>query len=277
MVRIRTDLGYAGGAFRGFQRQPDQVTVQGTLEDALQQLLGIEVATTCAGRTDAGVHAIAQVAHFDAEPSTPRAARLLGDLDDLRVRLDAMAGPDIAVWSLRAVAEGFDARFSANARRYVYRLCDAAVVEPRLRGLRWHVGQPLDVAVMQAAADLLLGEHDFAAYCREPDRGHTVRRLDAMTVVRDGDRVDVDVSSRAFCHQQVRAMVGCLVAVGTGERPPGWVRDVLESRDRGRAAAVAPPHGLTLEEVRYDGWPGAPPGHVRTALRGRAGRPSGGG
>jgi tRNA pseudouridine38-40 synthase len=251
VVRIRIDLAYDGGPFAGFARQPDQVTVQGTLEGALSRLTGQPAETTCAGRTDRGVHALAQVVHVDLDASHRRVAVFVRDLDAARERVDRLTGAAITVWRVTAVDDGFHARFSAVERRYRYRLVDAPTADPRLRGVRWHVPGSLDVGAMDAGLQHLLGEHDFAALCRRSAGRHTVRRIDEAAVRRDGDEVHVVLRGPAFCHQQVRSTVGCLVEVGRGARPPAWVAEVLASRDRARAARVAPPQGLTLEAVRF--------------------------
>ena len=262
-MRVRIDLGYDGGPFSGFARQPDRTTVQGTLEGALSRVLGTDVATTCAGRTDAGVHALAQVVHLDVDDTVPRVARwlqvLVNQPASVRRRLDRMVGDAITIWRVAEVPPDFDARFSAIERRYRYRLSDAVLADPRMRHVRWTVGERLDVAAMHAAAQHLLGEHDFASLCRRADGRHTVRRVDEAVVERAGDEVHVRLRGPAFCHQQVRSTVGCLVEVGTGRRPPDWLADVLAARDRSRAARVAPAAGLTLEAVGYgDAWPPAP-------------------
>lgn len=262
MQRVRIDLAYDGAPFHGFARQPgdDITTVQGTLEGALRRLTGQDARTSGAGRTDRGVHALAQVVHVDLDPRVDRAARFLVDLDRTTERIDAMVGPAITVTRVLAVDAAFDARFSAVERGYRYRLSDAPRPDPRLRGLRWHVPAPLDVEAMALGARHLVGEHDFAALCRRADGRHTVRRIDHLAVARAGDEIHVTVRGPAFCHQQVRSLTGVLVQVGRGRAAPGWVAEVLASRERSRAPAVAPPHGLTLEHVRYaDGYPDAPP------------------
>lgn len=261
------DLAYDGAPFAGFARQPDQVTVQGELERVLSRMLGQPVDLTVAGRTDRGVHARAQVVHLDVDPQVARTARALEDLAALRDRLDHQAGPAITLWTVRRVGPGFDARFSATARRYRYRLVDAPAADPIRRHDRWHVPGPLSVPAMRAAATELLGEHDLAAFCRRVPGRTTVRRLDRLALSRpDPARVDVVLEGPAFCHQQVRSIVGCLVEVGRGRKEPGWLGEVLRARDRQAAARVAPPHGLTLEAVRYGrGWPAAPPPGVRSA------------
>ena len=246
---MRIDLAYDGGGFRGFARQPDQVTVQGVLEDALARLAGTAVATVGAGRTDAGVHATAQTVHVDASGDS----RLVRDLDRARSALDAMCGPQITIWRVRRVPASFDARFSATQRRYRYRLCDRDAMAPLWRHDTWQVGGPtLDVDAMHAGAQSLVGEHDFSSFCRRRGDQHLIRRIDYVRVhrVRAG-LVAVDLAGRAFCHQMVRSVAGCLLAVGRGRRPLGWPADVLAARDRHAVGQVAPPHGLTLTGVRY--------------------------
>jgi tRNA pseudouridine38-40 synthase len=240
--------------------------VQGTLEAALHRLLGQEISTTCAGRTDRGVHALAQVVHLDVDPAAGRAGLALVDLGALADRLDHLVGPAITVWTVRRVAADFDARFSATGRGYRFRLVDAARLSPLERHDRWHVSGPLDVPTMRAAGRHLLGEHDFASFCRRAPGRTTVRRLDALTVARLDGVVHVRLAGAAFCHQQVRSIVGCLVEVGRGRRRPDWLAEVLAARDRSLAARVAPPHGLVLERVSYGRrWPSAPPTAARPA------------
>ena len=271
MARLRIDLAYDGGPFHGLARQPGLPTVQGVLEERLEELLGVAVRTTASGRTDRGVHAHAQVLHGDVED-----ALVPEDLDRFARRLDRSLPATVRVHGVRRVAATFDARFSATERRYRYRLRDA--VDPRVhgRGVRrdapdvWGVSDPLDVPAMRRAARALVGEHDFAAFCRRAPGRSTVRRIDELTLRRLGPapgRIDVHLRGPAFCHQQVRSIVGCLVEVGRGRRPEAFVAEVLAGRDRSRAAPVAPPHGLTLEAVRFGpGTPAAPPPAARQAL-----------
>ena len=265
-VRLRIDLAYDGAPFAGFARQPDQVTIQGCLEQACERLLGQPVSLVCAGRTDRGVHAMAQVCHLDVAADAGRAARALADLEVLRGRLDALVGPAITLWAVRQVSADFDARFSATTRSYRYRLIDADLAPPLARYDHWIVGQPLDMPRMRAGAKRLVGEHDFASFCRKRAGTTTERRLVSATVRRpEPGRIDVRFVGTAFCHQQVRSMVGCLVEVGRGAREPDWIGQVLTARDRSVAARVAPPEGLVLERVGYGRrWPAAPPpGSVR--------------
>jgi tRNA pseudouridine38-40 synthase len=249
LVRIRIDLAYDGGGFRGFARQAGQRTVQGVLEDALSRLAGTEVRTTVSGRTDAGVHAALNVAHCDV----PATSRLAADLERARAALDKLCGPEVTVWRVRRVPETFDARFSATRRRYRYRLCDAEAMDPLWRLDTWHVGGPrLDVPAMAAGGEHLLGEHDFSSFCRRAGDQHLVRRIDVLKVRREpAGLVVLRVEGKAFCHQMVRSVTGCLVAVGRGKRPPEWVGEALAARDRQAVGSIAPPHGLTLTGVSF--------------------------
>ena len=248
-VRVRIDLAYDGTGFAGFARQRDQITVQGVLEGALSRVCGGPVETVCAGRTDRGVHATAQTIHADVPPD----ARLLGDLDRARQGLDKMCGQAITVWRVRRVPKSFDARFSATQRRYRYRVCDAVALNPLERIDTWHLGPPrLDHVAMEAGGQHLVGEHDFSSFCRRREGEHLVRRIDRLAVRRErAGLIVVAVEGKAFCHQMVRSVVGCLVAVGQGKRAPNWVAEVRDARDRQAVGRVAPPHGLTLVGVSY--------------------------
>jgi tRNA pseudouridine38-40 synthase len=223
--------------------------VQGVLEDALSRLCGEPVETTAAGRTDAGVHATAQTVHCDV----PEGARLLDDLDRARGALDAMCGPEVAVWRVRRVPAAFDARFSATQRRYRYRLSDGDAMNPMWRHDTWHVGPPrLDPEAMHAGGQHLVGEHDFSSFCRRAGDQHLNRRIDRVSVrLQRANLITVEVDGKAFCHQMVRSVVGCLLPVGRAKRDPSWVAEVLAARDRQAVGQVAPPHGLTLVGVSY--------------------------
>ncbi|HKB29750.1 MAG TPA: tRNA pseudouridine(38-40) synthase TruA [Streptosporangiaceae bacterium] len=249
-VRVRLDLSYDGAGFSGWARQPHVRTVQAVLEEATARLLRRPEPPrlTVAGRTDAGVHARGQVAHADV----PAEAWARAEDHALR-RLAALLPPDVRVHAIRVVPAAFDARFSALWRRYSYRVSDDPVgVDPLRRHDTVAHRRPLDVEAMNAAARALLGEHDFAAFCRRRAGATSIRRLIRLEWVREGDAVAVaTVLATAFCHNMVRALVGAMFAVGDGRRPIGWPRDVLERGVRDPAVHVAPPHGLCLEEVRY--------------------------
>jgi tRNA pseudouridine38-40 synthase len=253
-VRLRIDLAYDGGDFHGWAAQPGLRTVQAELETALATVLRIgDVATVCAGRTDTGVHARGQVVHADVPDgvTTDAAGRLAGDpLAALGRRLNGVLAPDLRVRRVVAAAHGFDARFSPLWRRYAYRICDG-MPDPLLRGhvLSWP--RPLDAEAMSQASAALVGLRNFAAFCRRREGATTVRTLLELAWVRDGDLITATVRADAFCHHMVRSLVGCLLAVGEGRRPVAWPAEVLDAVGRDPAVTVVPPHGLTLEEVRY--------------------------
>lgn len=250
LVRLRIDLGYDGTGFAGWASQPGLRTVQGELEAALATVLRAPtVRVTCAGRTDAGVHARGQVVHVDV-PAASYADQ--GSEHALGRRLAGVLPADIGVRALTVAPEGFDARFSPLWRRYAYRISDAAYGPDPLR--RHDVlahRRPLDVAAMAAAAQPMTGEHDFAAYCRQREGATTVRTLLELSWRREDDLVVATVVADAFCHSMVRALVGAAVAVGEGRREVGWPAEVLAGRQRVSDVQVAPALGLTLEEVRY--------------------------
>ena len=256
-MRLRLDLAYDGSEFHGWARQLDLRTVQAEVERAIDTVLRTTgTALTVAGRTDAGVHARGQVAHADvaAEAVVAAAGRSHEPtLDAVRRRFNGILDPDIRIRRVSEAPEGFDARFSAVWRRYAYRIADQAeVVDPLTRGhvLTW--ARPLDLEAMNAAAKDLLGEHDFAAFCRKREGATTIRSLIDLHWVRDASGVAVGtVRADAFCHNMVRSLVGCLLAVGDGRRDIGWAAEVLAARRRDPAVTVVHAHGLTLEEVRY--------------------------
>ncbi|SCX47029.1 tRNA pseudouridine38-40 synthase [Klenkia marina] len=247
LVRVRLGIAYDGTDLHGWARQPSQRTVQGDLELALATVLRHDVDLTVAGRTDAGVHATGQVAHLDL----PAALWAQHEAKLLR-RLRGVLPGDVAVTSAALAPAGFDARFAALARHYAYRLTDAVAGPPPLRRLDT-VGWPrtLDVPAMRVAAALLLGQHDFAAFCRRREGATTIRVLQALDVVLDGDLVTVSASADAFCHSMVRSLVGALLAVGEGRRPPDWPAALLARTSRADEVPVAPAGGLTLLAVDY--------------------------
>ena len=248
LVRVRFDLGYDGTAFSGWARQPGLRTVQGTLEEALTLLLRHPVALTVAGRTDAGVHARGQVCHADLPVEAWE--RTSGSL--VR-RLAGVLPADVRVHRTLPAPPGFDARFGATSRRYAYRLRDdPACADPLERSWTVTHPRPLEVSALQAAADQLLGEHDFAAFCKRREGATTIRQLLRLDWERDAaGRAVAHVEADAFCHSMVRALVGGMLAVGDGRRRPDWIRSVLDGRVRDPGVTVAPAHGLVLEQVRY--------------------------
>jgi tRNA pseudouridine38-40 synthase len=241
---VRLALAYDGTGFRGWARQRGQRTVQGVLEGSLRTILGEVPRLSVAGRTDAGVHARGQVVSFPLERPA--------ELQRLQRALNGMLAPEVVVTEVRRAPEGFDARFSATAREYRYRLDVGPWPDPFTARFVWHRPGELSLGGMRAAARDLVGEHDFASFGR-PHRsgGPTVRRLERLAVSMRGDRVEVLARGNAFLQQMVRSLVGTLVAVGEGRLEPGSMPDVLAARDRGAAGPVAPAHGLTLERVVY--------------------------
>lgn len=248
--RLRLDVGYDGTDFSGWARQPDRRTVQGVLETSIATVLRLPaVQLTVAGRTDAGVHARGQVCHVDL-PSD-----MVGDdaaVDELHRRVARLLPDDLAVDRVEAALPGFDARFSAIWRRYVYRISDRPSRFDPLRRrevLRW--ARPLDVEAMALAAEHLLGEHDFATFCKRREGATTVRTLLRFEWERREHGLEGTVVADAFCHSMVRAMVGAVIVVGEGRRPVEWVAEALRARDRSAGSTVVPALGLTLEEVGY--------------------------
>ncbi|MFI6870149.1 tRNA pseudouridine(38-40) synthase TruA [Nocardia sp. NPDC050406] len=243
-VRVRLDISYDGTDFIGWARQPGLRTVQGVLEESLSKVLREPIQLTVAGRTDAGVHAEGQVAHFDthAEVDGPR----------LLHRLARFLPKDVRVKDIRFAPPEFDARFSAIRRHYVYRLTTAPYGAEPLRA-RSVVAcrSDVDLDAMRAASRNLLGLHDFAAFCRRREGATTVRELQRFDWERDGDLLTAHVSADAFCWSMVRSLVGAVLAVGEGRRTPEWVAGLLEERARSSAVTVAPAHGLSLVAVDY--------------------------
>ncbi len=241
---VRLTLAYDGTGFHGWAKQREQRTVEGVLQTALQRLLRDVPKLSVAGRTDAGVHARGQVVSF-------RAADVV-DVCRLPPGLNALLAPEVVVTEARVVPHGFHARHSATAREYRYRIQTGPYPDPFTARFVWHRPGELSLTRMRAAARELVGEHDFASFCRLPrDGSGTVRNLYRLAISRSGDLVEVTARANAFLHQMVRSLVGTLVAVGEGRIEPDRVPAILAARDRSAAAQMAPPHGLTLEHVEY--------------------------
>ena len=241
MPTYRLDLAYDGAGFHGYARQPGVPTVQQALEEALFRHTGA-VDTFVAGRTDKGVHAAGQVVSFDSEAvlEPPRVLR----------SLNRQLGPAIAALALSVAPDGFHARFSATGRRYRYLILNREAPDPFLAATSWHYPRPLDDARMADAVAPLVGEHDFAAFCKRSDRS-TVRRVSDVRWSRNGPVVALDVEASSFCHQMVRSIVAASVDVGRGALEVGAVAAILASGDRDLSRGAAPPHGLTLVGVDY--------------------------
>ena len=237
-------LEFDGGAYHGWERQRGPPTVQARVEDALSRVANDGVATISAGRTDAGVHALGQVVHFDAPVLREPHAWVMGT--------NANLPPDVAVLWAAPVPDSFHARFSAVRRHYRYIIFNRPVRTALLRGRASWCYRVLDVSRMQAAADLLVGEHDFTSYRAAGCQARSpIRTVHHLAVSRQGRNVVIDVCANAFLQHMVRNVAGVLIAVGAGERPPGWAGEVLQARDRRRGGVTADPNGLYLVAVDY--------------------------
>jgi tRNA pseudouridine38-40 synthase len=253
---VRLTVAYDGSGFRGFAPNVGVRTVAGDLAGAIGRVLGHDVTLTCAGRTDAGVHAWGQVVHFDA--------RAGADLVALQRSLNKMLGPAVVIRAVATAPDDFDARHSATGRRYRYTVLNRPLPDPFLAATTWHVDDPLDIGSMTLACDPLIGEHDWTSFCRRPPGPEPASGPRSMVrVVREAGWADLgdgllrfEIEASAFCHQMVRSLVGTLVAVGRGRLRAGDIGTIIRARDRSRAGEPAPPHGLCLWEVSYRGDPG---------------------
>jgi tRNA pseudouridine38-40 synthase len=245
MGRYRITVEYDGRDFVGWQRQANGPSVQQALEDAIAKFSGETVTLYGAGRTDSGVHALGQVAHFDlereAEPGTVRDA----------VNFHLRPAP-VAVLEAARAADDFDARFSARQRAYLYRITNRRAPLGIGRGMSWWVPAPLDAGAMNVAAQVLVGRHDFTTFRAQQCQAKSpVKTLDELTVTRAGEAIEVRARARSFLHHQVRNMVGTLKLVGEGKWTAAEVAAALAARDRAAAGPTAPPDGLYLVEVVY--------------------------
>jgi tRNA pseudouridine38-40 synthase len=242
--RIRLVVEYDGTDFAGWQRQRNGPSVQAALEDALGRMTGEAVVVTGAGRTDAGVHAMGQVAAFTTERAIPVVGFQRG--------LNALLPPSVSVVAAEEVPLAFDPRRHARGKLYRYRIWNAESRSPLEARTSWHVRAPLDEGAMREGARALVGEHDFVAFrAADCERRSTVRRIDRLDVDRAGPLITVEIEATAFLKHMVRTIVGSLYDVGRGAHPPGWIGEVLEARDRRRAGPTAPPQGLMLVRVFY--------------------------
>jgi len=245
VTRWRLTIEYDGGPFMGWQRQDHGPSVQQTLEEALHRMTGELATVTAAGRTDAGVHALAMSAHVDlARTLTPHR---------LREGLNALVRPQpISVRGVEPVADDWHARFSCTGRRYLYRILNRRAPPALDRGRVWHIAEPLDAGAMSEGAAHLIGRHDFttfrSAHCQSDS---PVKTLDALAVTRNGEEIEIEAAARSFLHHQVRSMVGCLALVGRGQWTPDDMRKALEAADRSALGLNAPPHGLYFVEAIY--------------------------
>lgn len=243
-VRVRLDIGYDGTDFTGWARQPGLRTVQGVLEESLTKVFREPVQLTVAGRTDAGVHAEGQVAHFDTAAEV--------DPGKLVHRMARFLPKDVRIKDVQLVPAEFDARFSAIRRHYAYRLTTARYGAEPLQARSVVACRPdVDLEAMRAASRKLLGLHNFAAFCRRREGATTVRELQRFDWEQRGELLTAYVSADAFCWSMVRSLVGAVLAVGEGRRTPDWVGELLRETARSSAVTVAPAHGLSLIAVDY--------------------------
>jgi len=244
-MRVALCIEYDGGAFHGWQTQPDGRTVQDALEKALSEIAGQPISVSCAGRTDTGVHATAQVAHFDCPAERPLSAWVRG--------ANTLLPDAVAVRWAHPVPDDFHARFSARGRRYRYVLVNRPQRPALAYGRVGWYHATLDIAAMQKAASFLLGERDFSAFrAAECQAKSPVKELREARVRAVGDYVLFDFEATAFLHHMVRNMVGSLVYVGNGKHSPAWIDELLAERDRKRAAPTFAPDGLYLSGVSYE-------------------------
>ncbi|HMH64647.1 MAG TPA: tRNA pseudouridine(38-40) synthase TruA [Rhizomicrobium sp.] len=245
MPRYRLTLEYDGGPFVGWQRQAEGASVQGALENAIEKLSGERITVTGAGRTDAGVHALGQVAHFDLEKSF--------EAGKVRDALNHYLRPDPVCVLDAAVADAeFHARFSAKSRHYLFRILNRRSPPALEEGRVWHVSHPLDAEAMDAAAQMLVGQHDFTTFrAAECQAQSPIKTLDRLDVSRRADEIHIEASARSFLHHQIRSFAGTLKLVGEGKWRPRDVKTALEARDRSACGPVSPPDGLYLVRVDY--------------------------
>lgn len=253
MIRIAVGIEYDGGSYAGWQTQPAHPSVQAVTERALARIAAAPVALVCAGRTDAGVHALGQVAHFDTAATRSMRSWVLGANSELP--------PDVSLAWAQPVPEHFHARFSAEARTYRYLILNRPVRSALQAQRATWVHRPLDAARMHEAARALEGEHDFSAFrAAECQAKSPIRRMERLTVRRQGEWVVIEATANAFLHHMVRNIAGLLVAIGKGEAQPGRAAEVLGTRDRTQSAATAPAAGLYFVAVRYPAAFGLPAG-----------------
>ena len=245
MTRFRLTLEYDGSPFVGWQRQDNGPSVQGALEEAIEKLSGERVTVTGAGRTDAGVHALGQVAHFDLEKAF--------EPGKIRDALNHFLRPNRIVVLDAAAADGeFHARFSATARHYLFRILNRRSPPALETGKVWHISPKLDAEAMHAAAQMLVGQHDFTTFrAAECQAQSPVKTLDRLDVSRRADEIHIEASARSFLHHQIRSFAGTLKLVGEGKWTARDVVEALAAKDRARCGPVSPPDGLYLVRVDY--------------------------
>ena len=253
-LRLRLDLAYDGTKFSGWSKQPERRTVQSEVESALQKLTRVPVETIVAGRTDAGVHATGQVVHVDIPEMEigPYSKKENWKIDELSYRLNRILDEDVRVLSATIAPAGFHARFSALRRHYQYKIVDsnrAILPIRRFDVAPWY--RPLNVDLMNQSSSVLLGEHDFAAFCKFREGGTTIRSLEEFSWVRNEEGLVATVVADAFCYSMVRNLVGAVVCVADGRFPVEWIKEILDNRKRISDSLVFPSRGLTLVQVDY--------------------------
>ncbi|MBI3430554.1 MAG: tRNA pseudouridine(38-40) synthase TruA [Actinobacteria bacterium] len=253
-LRLRLDLAYDGTNFSGWSKQPERRTIQGEVESALQKLTRVPVETIVAGRTDAGVHAAGQVLHVDIPDLEigPYSKKDHWNIDELPYRLNRILDEDVRVLSATIAPVGFHARFSALRRHYQYKIVDsnrAILPMRRFDVAPWY--RPLNVDLMNESSAVLLGEHDFAAFCKFRQGGTTIRTLEKFSWVRNAEGLTATIVADAFCYSMVRNLVGAVVCVADGRFPVDWIREILGNRKRISDSLVFPSRGLTLVQVDY--------------------------
>ncbi len=259
-MRVALGIEYDGTAYNGWQRQKSGVGIQSLVEEAVSSVADESVEVICAGRTDSGVHASAQVAHFDTLAERTQRGWLFG--------INSALPDDINANWVAFVDEDFHARFSATSRSYRYLILNRPVRSALYRNRAWWVFESLDERAMHEASECLLGEHDFSAFRAAGCQASTpVREISSLQIVRDGEWLSITVTANAFLQHMVRNLTGVLVAIGKGEEQPAWAKSVLDSRDRKQGGVAAPAHGLTLVAVDYPARFNVPAGSVPGEIR----------
>ena len=244
MRRIKLTVAYDGTAYCGWQVQPNGITVEEVLNHALSELTGEQIRVTGASRTDAGVHAEGNVAVFDTESSIPP--------ERIAYAVNRGLPEDIVVVKSEEVSEGWHPRYQDSVKTYEYHILNREMPDPMRRFTAFHVSYPLDPDLMREAAEYLKGEHDFKSFCSiHTDVKDTVRTIYDLTVEKDGDMIILRISGNGFLYNMVRIIAGTLIRVGRGAWPPERIKDILEAKDRQKAAATAPAGGLVLKNIRY--------------------------
>lgn len=243
-LRLRIDLAYDGTNFSGWATQPDRRTVQELVEQAIGTITQTKIESIVAGRTDAGVHATGQVIHVDVPESI--------NLEEIAYKLNRILDEDIRIMKVSIAPEAFHARFSALRRRYIYKILDKNLPIPPIN--RYDIApwyRPLDAELMNSASSLVLGHHDFAAFCKYKEGGTTVRTLEKFHWERQGDLLVASIVADAFCYSMVRNLVGAVVCVADGRKDPTWMGELLANKERVSDSLVFPARGLTLSSVEY--------------------------